>query len=56
MEELIYPENLKNTLLLLIQNNLEKIESTFRIELALRGNKIMFDGEPLTAPLSGEAA
>ena len=46
MEELIYPETLKNTLLLLIQNNLEKIEATFRIDLALRGNKIMFDGEP----------
>ncbi|UCH93718.1 MAG: PhoH family protein [Candidatus Aminicenantes bacterium] len=47
MEEIIYPENLKNKLLLLIQNNLDKIESTFSIDLALRGNKIMFDGDPL---------
>jgi len=45
MEEIIYPENIKNNLLLLIQDNLEKIESAFRIDVALRGNKLMFDGE-----------
>jgi phosphate starvation-inducible PhoH-like protein len=45
MEEIIYPEGLKNQLLLLLQNNLEKIENAFSIDVALRGNKIMFDGE-----------
>jgi phosphate starvation-inducible PhoH-like protein len=45
MEEIIYPENQKKQLLTLIQNNLEKIESAFSIEVALRGNKIMFDGD-----------
>jgi phosphate starvation-inducible PhoH-like protein len=45
MEEIIYPEGLKNKLLIFIQNNLDKIESTFLIDLALRGNKIMFEGE-----------
>ncbi len=47
MEELVYPEDIKDKLLLLIQNNLDEIESTFSIDLALRGNKIMFDGDPL---------
>lgn len=46
MEEIIYPEGLKNKFLLLIQNNLAQIESTFSIDLALRGNKIMFAGAP----------
>jgi phosphate starvation-inducible PhoH-like protein len=45
MEEIIYPENIQNKLLFLIQNNVEKIESTFHIAVALRGNKIMFEGE-----------
>ena len=47
MEELVYPEDIKDKLLLLIQNNLDEIESTFSIDLALRGNKIMFEGDPL---------
>ena len=46
MEEIIYPEGLKNKFLVLIQNNVDKIESTFSIDLALRGNKIMFEGPP----------
>ena len=46
MEEIIYPEGQKNKFLVLIQNNLNQIESTFHIDLALRGDKIMFDGEP----------
>lgn len=45
MEEIIYPENIQNKFLFLIQNNVEKIESTFHIAVALRGNKIMFEGE-----------
>ena len=45
MEEIIYPENIKNKLFLLIQENINKLESNFGIELALRGNKIMFAGE-----------
>jgi phosphate starvation-inducible PhoH-like protein len=45
MEEIIYPENIQNKLLFLIQNNVEKIESTFHLAVALRGNKIMFEGE-----------
>ncbi|MCP5047447.1 MAG: PhoH family protein [bacterium] len=45
MEEIIYPDNQKNHLLVLLQNNLEKIESAFSLDVALRGNKIMFEGE-----------
>jgi len=45
MEEIIYPEELANSLLVMVQKNLDKIESTFGIEVALRGNKIMFSGE-----------
>jgi len=45
MEEIIYPEDIKNKFLLLIQNNVDKLESAFNIDLALRGNKIMFAGE-----------
>jgi len=45
MEEIIYPEDIKNKLFFLIQNNLEKIETVFQIDVALRGNKIMFDGD-----------
>lgn len=45
MEELIYPDSLKNNLLFLLEENLEKIESVFQIDVALRGNKIMFDGD-----------
>jgi len=46
MEEIIYPEGLKNKFLVMIQNNLEQIESAFSIDLALRGDKIMFEGPP----------
>jgi phosphate starvation-inducible PhoH-like protein len=46
MEEIIYPENLKNKFFAMIQDNLEQIESAFSIDLALRGNKIMFEGPP----------
>jgi phosphate starvation-inducible PhoH-like protein len=46
MEELIYPDYLNNNLLSLVQKNLDKIESVFGIAVALRGNKIMFEGQP----------
>ena len=46
MEEIVYPEGLKNKFLVMIQNNLDQIESAFSIDLALRGNKIMFEGPP----------
>lgn len=45
MEEIIYPENLKNNFLQVIQSNIDKIEKTFNLNVALRGNKIMFEGE-----------
>lgn len=45
MEEIIYPENLKSNFLQIIQNNIDKIEKTFNLNVALRGNKIMFEGE-----------
>ncbi len=45
MEEIVYPESMANNLLQVIQNNLEKIEKTFNLNVALRGNKIMFEGE-----------
>lgn len=45
MDEIIYPENLKPNLLNLIDKNTEKMEESFGISLALRGNKIMFDGQ-----------
>jgi phosphate starvation-inducible PhoH-like protein len=46
MEEIVYPEGLKNKFLVMIQNNLDQIESAFSIDLALRGDKIMFEGSP----------
>jgi phosphate starvation-inducible PhoH-like protein len=45
MDEIIYPEYIKSNLLELIHKNTEKIEDSFGISLALRGNKIMFDGQ-----------
>jgi len=45
MEEIIYPEDIKNNFLLIIQKNIDKFESDFNIAVSLRGNKIMFDGE-----------
>lgn len=45
MDEIIYPGNVKEQFLQLIEKNVEKLESTFSIAVALRGNKIMFDGD-----------
>jgi phosphate starvation-inducible PhoH-like protein len=45
MEEIIYPDSIKDQFLQLIQKNVDKIESTFSIAVALRGNKMMFDGD-----------
>ncbi len=45
MEEIIYPEDIKNNFLFIIQKNIDKFESDFNIAVSLRGNKIMFDGE-----------
>lgn len=45
MEEIIFPDHVLQELLHLIQKNLNKLEETFDIKIALRGNKIMFDGE-----------
>ena len=44
-DELIYPDAILDDLHHLLQKNLAEVESVFHIELALRGNKIMFDGE-----------
>ncbi|HLP58665.1 MAG TPA: PhoH family protein [Candidatus Deferrimicrobium sp.] len=44
MDEIIYPEHLKSNLLNLLHNNTARIEESFGISLALRGNKIMYDG------------
>ena len=44
MDEIIYPEHLKFNLLNLLHNYTDRIEDSFGISLALRGNKIMFDG------------
>jgi phosphate starvation-inducible protein PhoH and related proteins len=45
MEEIICPEELTDSLLSLVQKNLDKIETVFGIDVALRGNKIMFTGD-----------
>jgi phosphate starvation-inducible PhoH-like protein len=45
MDEIIYPDKIQNDLLQMIQKNIEILESTFNIDIALRGNKIMFSGE-----------
>lgn len=45
MDEIIYPESIKSNILDLIHQNTEKMEHSFGIHLALRGNKIMFDGQ-----------
>lgn len=45
MDEIIYPESIKSNILDLIHRNTEKMEHSFGIHLALRGNKIMFDGQ-----------
>jgi len=45
MEEVICPEGLESDLLPPIQRNLEQIEEVFKLQVSLRGNKIMFSGE-----------
>jgi phosphate starvation-inducible PhoH-like protein len=45
MDEIIYPEESKSNILDLIHQNTQKMERSFGIHLALRGNKIMFDGQ-----------
>ncbi len=45
MEEIIYPEGVKNNLFFIIRKNINKFESDFNIAVSLSGNKIMFDGE-----------
>ncbi|MCK4762264.1 MAG: PhoH family protein [Candidatus Aminicenantes bacterium] len=45
MEEIIYPTDIKNNFLQIFQDNIEKIEKTFNLNVSLRGNKIMFEGE-----------
>ena len=45
MEEIIYPEGIKNNFFFIIQKNINKFESDFNIAVSLRGNKLMFDGE-----------
>ncbi|MEN8152678.1 MAG: PhoH family protein [Acidobacteriota bacterium] len=45
MEEIIYPEEKKDNFLVLFEKNLSKIEKNFNLNISLRGNKIMFDGE-----------
>jgi phosphate starvation-inducible protein PhoH and related proteins len=44
MEELIYPDDITNNLLLLLEKNVDKLEEVFGIAVALRGHKIMFEG------------
>jgi len=46
MEEIIYPDSLKSNLLQILEKNIEKIEETFGLTVSLRGNKIMFEGDP----------
>lgn len=46
MDEIIYPEHLQSAFLDLLQQHTEKLEESFCIRLALRGNKIMYDGQP----------
>lgn len=45
MEELVYSDPHFQDLFPIIQKNIGELESTFKIEIALRGNKIMFKGE-----------
>ncbi|MCP4157365.1 MAG: PhoH family protein [bacterium] len=45
MDEIIYPEHMKHDLLDLIHKNTGKMEEAFAISLAIRGNKIMFEGD-----------
>ncbi|MCK4836309.1 MAG: PhoH family protein [Candidatus Aminicenantes bacterium] len=45
MEEIIYPDPYSQDLFPIIQKNIVQLESTFKIDISLRGNKIMFEGE-----------
>ena len=44
MEELVYSDPHFQDLFPIIQKNIVELESTFKIDIALRGNKIMFEG------------
>ncbi len=46
MEEFICPDRLGNHFPFLIQKNLEAIEKAFALEIALRGDKVMYSGNP----------
>jgi phosphate starvation-inducible PhoH-like protein len=46
MEEIVYQDPHFQDLFPIIQKNIAKVESTFNVEIAIRGNKIMFKGEP----------
>lgn len=45
MEEIIYQDPHFQDLFPIIQKNIDRVESIFKIEIAIRGNKIMFRGE-----------
>ena len=46
MEELICPEDLKSNFLFFLQKHIQQMEETFHINISLRGNKLMFEGNP----------
>jgi phosphate starvation-inducible PhoH-like protein len=45
MDEIIYADPYSQDLFPIIQKNIAQLESAFQIEISLRGNKIMFEGE-----------
>lgn len=45
MDEIIYPDPYSQDLFPIIQRHIDQLESTFHIDISLRGNKIMFQGE-----------
>ncbi len=45
MEIITYPEDIKKQLIIIIQKHINRFETNFGIDIALRGNRIMFDGE-----------
>ncbi|MCU0236280.1 MAG: PhoH family protein [Acidobacteria bacterium] len=49
MEEFICPDGLGNHFPFLIQKNLEAIEKAFGLEIALRGDKVMYSGNGVQA-------
>jgi phosphate starvation-inducible PhoH-like protein len=46
MDEIICPDDTKNNFLFILEKNLRPMEEAFDLTIALRGNKLMFDGEP----------